>query len=199
MIPAIERTIDALARLPGLGRRTAERMALKLARERGRPLLREVVAALQALDAEVRICSRCGAITGADADPCRLCTDSRREAKRLCVVEDATDILQIEKSGGYGGRYHVLMGRLSPQRGESPRTLRVEALLKRVAAEGVEEVILALDTDVESDATAAWLHEKLEPLGVRVSRLASGLPAGSGIAYSDPLTLARAMEGRRTL
>ena len=199
MIPALERTIDALARLPGLGRRSAERMALKLARDRGRPLLREVVAALQALDAEVRVCSRCGALTAADADPCRLCTDPRRDAKRLCVVEEPTDIVQIEKSAGFNGRYHALMGRLSPQRGESPRTLRVEALLKRVVAEGVEEVILALNTDVESDATAAWLHEKLAPLGVRVSRLAFGLPAGSGIAYSDPLTLARALEGRRAL
>ncbi len=199
MLEPMERLIAVLARLPGLGRRSAERIALRLVRDRSRGLGRELVAALQELDEHMRYCTRCGGLTTTAADPCRLCTDPRREDALLCVVEDAADLFQIENSGSFRGRYHVLGGRLSPMRGEGPSTLRVESLVQRLREGAVREVILALNTEVESDATVAFLAEQLKPLGVRVTRLAYGLPAGSGIAYSDAVTLSHALEGRQTL
>ena len=197
MNEAMEKLMAVLGRLPGLGRRSAERIALKLVRDRGRNLARELIAALQEVDAQVRLCSRCGHLTGVEEDPCRLCTDPRRDARLLCVVEDPSDIVQLEKSGAFRGRYHALMGKLSPMKGEGVRNLRVDALLARIAEEKIEEVILALNTDVESDATASFLRQLLAACSVKVSRIAFGLPAGSGIAYSDPVTLQRAMEWRR--
>lgn len=186
-----------LARLPGIGRRTAERIALRLVRDRSKGLVRELIDALQDVDARVTLCSVCGHMTATDADPCRLCTDPRRDGRLLCVVEDPGDIVQIEKSGAFRGRYHALMGKLSPMRQEGPRQMRLDALLARIRAESIEEVVLALNTDVESDATCSYLQGLLHPLGVRVTRIAYGLPAGSGIAYSDPVTLQRAIQGRR--
>jgi len=156
----------------------------------------DLVAALEDTRQSVRICSRCGAVTTAQADPCSLCTSSTRDGTQICVVEDPGDITVIERSGGYEGRYHALMGRLSPMKGSGPAELRVQALVGRVKSEGIKEVILALSTDVEGDATCAYLAELLAPQGVRLTRLAFGLPAGSGIAYSDSVTLARAMRGR---
>lgn len=199
MLEPLEPLIRTLARLPGIGRRTAERIALRLVREPDRALARELAAALRGLDDAVRLCGRCGAVTTATEDPCRLCRDPRRDGQVICVVEDPADIEPIEKSGGFRGRYHALMGKLSPMRGESAGNPRFEALRQRVAAEGVTEVILALNTDVESDATAAFLREQLAPLGVRVTRLAVGLPAGSGIAWSDPVTLSAALRGRQPM
>ena len=199
MLEPLEPLIRALARLPGIGRRTAERIALRLARDRSRAVARELQSALQGLDEGIRLCGRCGAVTSAAEDPCRLCTDPRREAGLLCVVEDPADIEPLERAGVFRGRYHALMGKLSPMRGESAANPRFEALFRRVGAEGIAEVVLALNTDVESDATAAYLRERLAPLGARVTRIAVGLPAGSGIAYSDPVTLAAALQGRRPL
>ncbi len=193
----IERLIGVLSRLPGLGRRSAERIAMRLVRDRSHGLARDLVAALQDLDACIRLCSVCGNVTPLERDPCRICTDPRRDAHLLCVVGQPADIVQLERSGSFRGRYHALLGKVSPMHGEGPKQVRVEGLLDRVRRDGVREVILALDTDVESDATAHFLREHLAALGVRVSRLAYGLPAGSGIAYSDPLTLSRALEGRR--
>ncbi|MBM4155766.1 MAG: recombination protein RecR [Lentisphaerae bacterium] len=196
MIEAVDRLVSALAKLPGLGRRSAERIALRLVRDRGRGTTADLISALQGLESQVRLCSTCGAMTPADRDPCRICTDPRRETRSLCVVEDPSDIASIEASGAYQGRYHALMGRLSPMRGEGPRQLRVEALVRRIGDERIEEVILALNTDAESESTAQWLASKLAALGVKVSRIAYGLPVGSGIAYSDPVTLQRAIAGR---
>ncbi len=193
----LDRLTDVFRRLPGLGRRSAERIALRLLRDRSHRLLRELVAALQAVDAEVTLCARCGCVTARAEDPCRLCTDPRRDDGLLCVVAQPGDIAILEASGAFRGRYHALMGRISPMDAEGPRSLRVEALLRRVDEGGLREVILALDTDVESDATARYLQELLAGRPPTVSRLAFGLPAGSGIAYSDPVTLARALEGRR--
>ena len=197
MNETVNRLMDVLARLPGIGRRSAERIALRLVRSRA--LGRDLIGALQDLEEKVRLCSLCGAVTPQGEDPCRLCTDPRRDARRLCVVEEPADIAQIEKSAAFRGRYHALMGRLSPMRGEGPSNPRFEALLSRLKPEQIEEVILALNTDVESDATAAYLRDHLAARGVRVSRIAFGLPAGSGIAYSDPITLQRAMEWRRDI
>ncbi len=196
MIEAVERLVAVLAKLPGLGRRSAERIALRLVRDRGRGTAAEIVAALQGLESQVRLCTVCGAMTSADRDPCRICTDPHRETRILCVVEDPSDIASIEGSGGFQGRYHALMGRLSPMRGEGPRQLRVEALVRRIGEDKIEEVILALNTDTESESTAQWLAGKLAALGVRTTRIAYGIPAGSGIAYSDPVTLQRAIAGR---
>jgi len=197
MLEPIEKLIAVLGRLPSVGLRSAERIALRLVRDRSRGLIRDLAAALDEVERSVRLCGRCGGLTDAGHDPCRLCADASRDGTVLCVVEQPGDILPIEESGAFHGRYHALMGRISPMRGEGPRQVRVEDLLRRVAEESVAEVILALDTDVESDATCAYLAEALAPLRVRVTRLATGLPAGSGIAYSDPVTLSRALQGRR--
>jgi len=191
-IQELERT---LAKLPGFGRRSAARAALALVRERER-LLKPLVVALNAADAAVCCCSRCGSFTTRDADPCALCTDSLRESRLLCVVEEPSDIVSLEASGAFRGRYHALGGKLSTLHRIGPEKLRLAELKSRVLAEGVEEVLLALSTDMDGDATAGYVVELLAPTGVKVSRLAFGLPADSGIAYSDPLTLRRAIRGR---
>jgi recombination protein RecR len=192
---ALDRLTECLSKLPGIGRRSAERMAVRLVAEPD-GVLRELRAALDEAAATVRCCARCGGITTADRDPCRLCSSGDRADGTLCIVEQPNDILLIERSGGYRGRYHALHGKISPGRGEGPDALRIETLLRRVRAEGFTEAILALSTDMEGEATAGYLAELLRKEGLRVSRLAHGLPAGSGIVYSDPVTLARAIQGR---
>jgi len=187
-----------LSRLPGIGRRTAERMAVRLLSE-PRGLLAELVATLQEAGRQVTACRRCGNLTSVEENPCELCTSPRREGSVVCVVEEPGDVLLIERSGAFHGRYHVLGGKVSPMRGRGPADLRIRALVARVAEEGIREVILALSTDVEGDATASLIGEALASSGVKVSRPASGLPAGSGVRYSDPVTLARAMQARRGL
>jgi recombination protein RecR len=194
----LERLGAQLGRLPGVGRRTAERMALRLAQD-PKGLLADLDAALRAVAEEVRCCSRCGSITTLQEDPCTLCVDPKRDGAVLCVVEDPSDILLIEKSGGYSGRYHALLGRLSPAGNMGPGDLRLEDLLRRVEAEEIREVLLALNTDVESEATCAYIRERLQKLPVRVTRLAAGLPAGSGVMYADSVTLARAIKGRQDM
>ena len=129
-------------------------------------------------------------------EPCRLCAGANRDGTVLCVVEDPGDIAIIERSGGFHGRYHALMGKISPGRGSGPEDLRIDSLLDRLSREKFKEIILALSTDVEGDSTASYIIELLKDKNVRLSRLASGLPAGSGIGYSDPVTLARAIKGR---
>jgi len=192
----LDRLSGRLARLPGVGRRTAERMAYRLARD-PEGLLAELVEALHGVADEVRCCSRCGSLTGLRDDPCPLCADPRRDGALLCVVEDPADILSIEKCGGYTGRYHALLGKLSPAGNTGPADIRLEALIGRVDAESVREVVLALNTDVESDATCSYIRDRLKDRPVRVTRLAAGLPAGSGIVYADSVTLARAIRGRQ--
>ena len=184
-----------LAKLPGLGRRSAMRAALQLVREKGRlaePLLLTLKSAMD----NVVCCSRCGAFTTLDADPCPVCTDMRRDSRILCVVEEPSDIVQIEASGAFAGRYHALGGKLSPVKRMGPERLRIASLVERIAAEGFEEVLLALSTDMEGDATAGYVSEVLKDCRVKVTRLAFGLPADSGVAYSDPLTLRRAINNR---
>lgn len=197
MAEPLESLIDALARLPGVGRRSAERMALAVARD-GAGLGKSLQSALAEVTQRVTCCSRCGNITLRTEDPCRLCTDRRRDDQLLCVVEEPADILLMERSGVFRGRYHALMGRLSPMRGEGVANTRVDALTSRVRAGGVQEVVLALNADTEGDATASYLHDVLVGLGVRVTRLARGIPAGSGLAYTDRATLARAVENRQS-
>lgn len=191
----LQQLTDALARLPGIGRRTAERLATHLAREPA-GTARDLAAALDEARAKLVACNLCGSVTPRAEDPCRFCSDPRRDGALLCVVEDPADIALIERSGEYRGRYFALMGKIAPARGEGLADLRLPALLARAAA--AQEVLLALNSDVESEATAAYLRhvltQKLPQL--KITRLALGLPAGSAIAYSDPVTLGRAIRGR---
>lgn len=196
MLPPVDELEKCLARLPGLGRRSAARAALALVRERER-LLKPLASALQVAADSVCCCSRCGAFTTRDADPCALCTDATRDGRQLCVVEEPADILPLEASGAFRGRYHALGGKLSPARRLSPEKLRLAELRDRVVREGVTEVLLAVSTDMDGDATAGYVAELLRGTGAKVTRLAFGLPADSGIAYSDPLTLRRAIRGRQ--
>ena len=199
MIETFERLVVCLARLPGIGRRTAERMVVRLVRDPEQGITRELLACLKDLQDQARLCSRCGGLTESCRDPCSQCTDPRRDSHTLCIVGQPGDVEQLESSGAFRGRYHILNARLSPMRGEGLAHLQTDRLAIRLDQEPIEEVILALDTDSESDATAAYLKEWLSPRKLRVSRLAFGLPTGSGIAYTDSLTLARALDGRREL
>ena len=192
---SLDKLVSCLSKLPGVGRRSAERMAIRLVRDPG-GMLAEFIAALKNASETIRCCSLCGSITTIDREPCKLCAGQDRDRTMLCVVEDPCDIAIIERSGGFHGRYHALMGKISPGRGSGPANLRIDSLLARIEKEEFKEVILALSTDVEGDSTASYIAELLKDKNVRVSRLASGLPAGSGITYSDPVTLARAIRGR---
>jgi recombination protein RecR len=186
----------ALARLPGIGPRSAERLALHLVRadpDFVKALARLLVEARERIQA----CSTCGSLT--ESQPCSICQDTRRDAATLCVVESPIDILSLEKSGTYQGRYHVLGGKVSPLRGVEPEDLRITELEARLDAGDVREVIIALGTDVEGDATGYYLARRLTPRGVKVTRIAHGLPAGSGLEFADELTLSRALEGRREI
>jgi len=197
VIAPIAELEQCLSRLPGLGRRSASRVALALVREPER-LLRPLMAALRSAETGVCCCAHCGAFTTVDRNPCGLCTDDTRDGATLCVVEEPADILPIEASGAFRGRYHALGGKLSPARRVGPEKLRLAQLVDRVVKESVSEVLLALSTDMDGDATAGYVVELLKGTGAKVTRLAFGLPADSGIAYSDPLTLKRAIFGRQT-
>ncbi len=196
MLRPIEELEKCLARLPGFGRRSAARAALALVRERVR-LADPLLLSLKTACDSICCCSRCGAFTVREENPCRLCTDSTREDGVLCVVEEPSDIVALEAAGVFHGRYHALGGKLSPARRQSPDKLRFASLLERVEKEHFKEVFLALSTDMDGDATAGFIAELLRDVPVKVTRLAFGLPADSGIAYSDPLTLKRAVQGRR--
>ena len=195
---SLTRLIKVLSRLPGVGRRSAERMAVRIAIDQ-KSLVREMIEALQYVESNVSACDQCAGITLTSQNPCRICSDPRRDGHIVCVVEDPGDISLLERSGAFHGVYHALMGRLSPMKGEGPQQLRLQQLHQRIHTGGVTEVILALNSDMESDATAHFIEESLKDTGVRVTRLAFGLPAGSGIGYSDPITLSRALEGRQPL
>ena len=186
----------ALGRLPGIGPRSAERLALHLVRadpEFVKALAHLLVQARERIQA----CQICGALT--ESQPCAICQDPRRDATTLCVVESPVDILRLEKSGTYQGRYHVLGGKISPLRGVEPEDLRIAELESRLETGPVREVIIALGTDVEGDATGYYLARRLGSRGVKTTRLAHGLPAGSGLEFADELTLTRALEGRREI
>ncbi len=195
MLRPVEELEKCLAKLPGLGRRSAARAALALVRERAR-LADPLLASLKIACESVCCCSRCGAFTTRDADPCALCADPARDGRVVCVVEEPSDIVALEASGAFRGRYHVLGGKLAPARRQGPEKLRIARLFERIEQEGFEEVFLALSTDMDGDATAGYIAELLKGAPVKVTRLAFGLPADSGIAYSDPLTLKRAIQGR---
>lgn len=192
--PIVQLT-EALGRLPGIGPRSAERLALYLAQsdtDAVNHLAKTLVEARQ----RVRICSICGALT--ETEPCAICDDNRRDSSMICLVEQPVDIFTMEKSGTFRGKYHVLGGKISPLNGVGPEDLRITQLEQRLG-HGVTEVILALSTDVEGDATGFYLAKRLAGKGAKVSRIAYGLPAGSGLEFADEVTLSRALEGRREL
>ena len=197
MLPAsITALIAALSKLPGVGPRSAERIALHLVQTDSAvvKLLAETI--LHARE-HIRFCETCGALT--EQSPCATCTDSRRDASLVCVVERAVDILSVEKSGAFRGKFHVLGGKISPLDGVGPEDLRIADLEKRLLNEPIKEIIIALGTDVEGDATSNYLAKRLTRNGLKISRIAYGLPAGSGLEYADELTLNRALEGRREM
>jgi recombination protein RecR len=198
MTNPLERLVRVLARLPGIGRRTAERIALRLA-YRADDLLLELTSAMGEVKEKVGVCSLCGAVTTVDADPCSLGTDDTRDSSVLCVVEDPGDVTALERAGGYTGKYHVLMGKISPMSGKGPWDLRLKDLVERIDREKCRELILALNTNTESDATVSFITDLLKDKKIKITRLALGLPVGSGVSYSDPVTLERAMRGRQAV
>jgi recombination protein RecR len=190
----LARLIDELRRLPGIGPRSAQRIAFHLLRGSRDDVGRLAAAVGELLDA-VRACTRCHAIT--DAEVCATCSDPSRTERVVCVVEEPHNLLAIERTRDFKGRYHVLHGALSPLQGVGPDELRIQGLLQRVRAGGVEEVILATSPTVEGEATAVYLARLLKPLGVKVTRIAMGVPVGSDLEWADEVTMAKAMEGRR--
>lgn len=185
--------IGNLARLPGIGPKTAGRLAFYLLQQP--QVSQDLAKALTDAVREIRKCSRCANLT--DKDPCELCRDAQRDRSALCVVEHPRDVASLEKTREFKGLYHVLHGVLSPMDGIGPEQLTVDLLLKRL--EGVQEVVMALNPTVEGEATALYLARLLKPMGIRVTRLAHGLPVGGDLEYADEVTIARALEGRRQL
>jgi recombination protein RecR len=194
--PPIQRLIDELARLPGIGRKSAQRLAFHLLAvedEDARRLARAIIEMRE----QVRLCRRCFNVTG--EDECSICRDLRRDLSVVCVVERAQDIVVVERTREFRGRYHVLGGAISPIEGIGPERLRFGELLARVRSEGIREAIVATNPTVEGDTTALYLAKVLKPEGVRVTRLASGLPVGGDLDYADELTLGRALVGRQEM
>jgi recombination protein RecR len=190
----VARLIEALQRLPGIGPKTAQRLTFFLLKRPGDEV-RELAEALVAVKERIVSCRRCFNVT--DEDPCRLCADPARDPGLLCVVEEPNDLLAMERTGEFRGRYHVLLGALSPLDGIGPEDLKVRELLARLEAGETREVILATNPNVEGEATALYLAKLIRPLGVRVTRIARGLPVGGDLEYADQVTLSKALEGRR--
>lgn len=188
--------VAALQRLPGIGAKSAQRLAHHLLRT-PREEIDALAAAMVSVKERVTYCSVCSAIT--DVDPCGYCTADDRDARLICVVEQPENVAAVERTRGFRGRYHVLMGAIAPLQGIGPDQLTIKGLLARVAAGGVEEVILATNPNVEGEATALYLARLLKPLGPRVSRIAMGVPVGSELEYTDEFTISKAMEGRREM
>jgi recombination protein RecR len=190
----LARLIEHLQRLPGIGAKSAQRLAFHILRT-PRDAADQLCTAVQDVKDRVTYCSTCNNIT--DVDPCAFCTDERRERHVICVVEEPQNVAAIEKTREFRGVYHVLMGALSPLQGIGPDDLKIRGLLTRVGEGGVNEVVLATNPNVEGEATALYLARLLKPLGVRVTRIATGIPVGSDIEYADEVTMSKAMEGRR--
>jgi recombination protein RecR len=191
---SLSRLIERLQKLPGIGAKSAQRLAYHVLRT-PREDADLLCAAIQDVKERVTYCTVCNNIT--DVDPCRFCADDRRERHVICVVEEPQNVAAIEKTREFRGLYHVLMGALSPLQGVGPDDLKIKGLLSRVADGGVTEVVLATNPNVEGEATALYLARLLKPLGLRVTRIATGIPVGSDIEYADEITMSKAMAGRR--
>jgi recombination protein RecR len=192
----VARLIEALQQLPGIGPKTAQRLAFFMLKRPAQEV-RELAESLVAVKERIVSCSTCFNVT--DQDPCRICGDPARDPALLCVVEEPNDLMAMERTGEYKGRYHVLLGALSPLEGIGPDDLKVRELLARLETGGTAEVILATNPNVEGEATALYLVKLLRPLGVRITRIARGLPVGGDLEYADQVTLTKALEGRREM
>ncbi len=193
---AVQDLIDELGRLPGIGPKSAQRIAFHLLKVPKQDAER-LAAAIVTAKAKVSFCPRCFNI--AEGAECGICTDPRRDTSVICVVEESRDIVAVEKTGEFRGRYHVLQGAISPIEGIGPDQLRVKELLGRLDDEAVQEIILCTNPNIEGEATAMYLARLINPLGITVTRIASGLPVGGDLEYADELTLGRALEGRRAV
>jgi len=194
--PSVSRLIDELKRLPGIGQKTAQRLAFFLLRSDRDQALGLADAIREAKD-KIRECSVCNNIT--DTDPCQFCTSATRSRKTICVVEEPPNILAVEKTRQFSGLYHILGGALSPLQGIGPEQLKIKSLIERLKGGTVEEIIIATNPTAEGEATAVYLSKLIKPLGVRVTRIAMGIPVGSDLEYADEVTMMKAMEGRRDL
>jgi recombination protein RecR len=192
----VARLIEALQRLPGIGPKTAQRLSFFLLK-RPADEVGELATALTELKTRIIHCTRCWNVT--EEDPCRICRDPARDARSLCVVEEPNDLLALERTGEFKGRYHVLLGALSPLDGIGPEDIKVRELLTRLEGEHMDEVILATNPSVEGEATAIYLAKLMKPLGVRITRIARGLPVGGDLEYADEVTLSKALEGRKEM
>jgi recombination protein RecR len=190
----VARLIDAFQRLPGIGPKTAQRLTFYMLK-RPPDEARELGEALIAVKEKITYCRTCFNVT--DENPCRLCTDPRRDERVICVVEEPNDLLAMERTGEFRGRYHVLLGALSPLDGVGPDDLKIRELLARLEGRETAEIILATNPNVEGEATALYLAKLLRPLAVRITRIARGLPVGGDLEYADQVTLSKALEGRR--
>ncbi|MEV2278456.1 recombination mediator RecR [Nocardiopsis sp. NPDC049922] len=193
---AVQNLIDELGRLPGVGPKSAQRIAFHLLSAENADV-RRLANALVEVKERVRFCSVCGNV--AEEEQCRICRDARRDSAVICVVEESKDVVAIERTREFRGRYHVLGGAISPIEGVGPDDLRVKELMTRLADGQVTELILATDPNLEGEATATYLARLVKPMGLKVTRLASGLPVGGDLEYADEVTLGRAFEGRRSL
>jgi recombination protein RecR len=192
----VQDLIDELGRLPGVGPKSAQRIAFHLLRADPADV-RRLVSALVEVKEKVRFCATCGNV--AEGEQCRICADPRRDGTSICVVEEPKDVVAIERTREFRGRYHVLGGAISPIEGVGPDDLRIKELMTRLASGEVTEIIIATDPNLEGEATASYLARFLRPMGLKVTRLASGLPVGGDLEYADEVTLGRAFEGRRLL
>jgi recombination protein RecR len=196
-VSAIDDLVAELAKLPGIGRKTAQRLTFYLLKQPAEAATR-LADAIRTVRERVTACGVCGTLT--DEDPCAICRDPRREENVVCVVEEASDVTAIERSGRFRGRYHVLGGRLSPLEGIGPEALRLDRLMARVAnGSGVREVIIATNPSMEGEVTATYLQQLLKPTGIRITRIARGLPVGGDLEYADGVTIAQALLARRDM
>ncbi len=193
---AIQDLIDELGRLPGIGPKSAQRIAFYIIQSERVDVTR-LADVLRTVKERVKFCTECGNIS--EEDLCRICQDPRRDASIICVVEEPKDVMAIEKTREFRGKYHVLGGAISPIDGVGPENLRIRELMVRLGNTQIQELIIATDPNLEGEATASYLIRQIKPLGVKVSRLASGLPVGGDLEYADEVTLGRAFEGRRTV
>ena len=192
---AIQDLIDALGRLPGIGPKSAQRIAFHILQSDSE-IAASLVEAVRTVKERVKFCTTCGNIS--EEDLCKICRDPRRDNTAICVVEESKDVLAIEKTREFKGKYHVLGGAISPIDGIGPENLRIRELMARLAETEISEIIIATDPNLEGEATATYLTRLIKPLGIKVSRLASGLPVGGDLEYADEVTLGRAFEGRRS-
>jgi len=193
---AVQELIDELGRLPGIGPKSAQRIAFHIL-EADPEDMRKLASSIVTVKDKVKFCSICGNVT--EHETCAICRDSRRDPTMICVVEESKDVIAVERTRSFRGRYHVLGGAINPIAGIGPEQLRIRELLSRLSDEQISEIIIATDPNLEGEATATYLSRMLKTLGINVTRLASGLPVGGDLEYADEITLGRAFEGRRSM